>query len=247
MLNDAIYLNPSFVSFLPTYSISANYGFYGGPTLCDGCTQSDPHGHTLNASIQDGRSELFQAGVGLSLLNDRKVLNVGASRSVVQRVGVGIGGKWVLPNIDSPPLLWDTIVSVTYVPFGWLQLALIADNIFEPQANLAYNMYREFTLGTKFNVMGIVLIYADPHLAPDVPGGNTFGHELGLEFPFMNSLFLRMGNFRNASVPAINLRGGGYTLGAGWVAPASSFDFSLQRVLDPVLCNIYQFSVTVFF
>ena len=247
MLNDAIYLNPSFVSFLPTYSLSANYGFFGGPTYCDGCQQADPHGHDINLSVQDGRSELFQAGVGLSLFNDRKVLNVGASRTVVQKVGIGIGGKWELPNIDSPPLLWDSIASVTYLPFNWLQLALVVDNIFEPQNNQAFGLYREFILGTKFNVMGIVLIYFDPHLAPDVPSGNTFGHEGGLEFPLMGDLFLRLGNFRNANVPAVNLRGGGYSLGAGWVAPASSFDFSWQRMLDPVLCNIYQFSMTVFF
>ena len=102
MLNDAIYLNPSFTSFLPSYSMSGNYAFFGGPSNCDGCGPSDPHGHVANASIQDGRSELFQAGVGLTLLNDRKILDVGASRTVVSKLGVGIGGKWVLPAVDSP-------------------------------------------------------------------------------------------------------------------------------------------------
>ena len=119
MLNDAIYLNPSFVSFLPSYSISGNYSFFSGPSNCDGCGAGDPHGHVLNASIQDGRSELFQAGVGLSLFNDRKVLNIGASRSVVEKLGVGIGGKWALPAMESPSLLWDTLASVTYLPMGW--------------------------------------------------------------------------------------------------------------------------------
>jgi hypothetical protein len=247
MLNDAIYLNPSFTSFLPSYSMSGNYAFYGGPSNCDGCGPSDPHGHVLNASIQDGRSELFQAGVGVTLLNDRKILDVGASRAVVSKLGVGIGGKWVLPAVDSPPLLWDSMASVTYLPFGWLQLAGIVDNIFDPQSNQAYGMYREFILGTKVNVMSIVLLYFDPHLAPNVPDGNSFGHELGVEFPFMGNLFFRLGNFRYSNVAAISMRASGYSTGLGWVAPSSSFDFSLQRVLDPVLCNVYSFAMTVFF
>jgi hypothetical protein len=247
MLNDAIYLNPSYASFLPAYSISGNYGFYGGPSQCDDCGPSDPHGHLINASIQDGRSELFQAGVGFTELNDRKVLNVGASRTIVQKLGVGIGGKWEIPNVDAPPLLWDTLVSMTFVPLDFLTLAAVVDNLFEPQSNQAYGMYREYILGSKLNVMGIMLAYFDPHLAPDVADGNTFGHELGLEFPVMGSLFLRAGNFRNANVSAISLRGSGYTVGAGWVAPSSSFDFALQRVISPVLCNVYSFSMTVFF
>jgi hypothetical protein len=245
--NDAIYLNPSFVSFLPAYSLSGNYAFFGGPSQCDGCGPTDPHGHVLNASIQDGRSELFQAGVGFSEFNDRKVLDIGASRTVVQKLGIGIGGKWVLPQVDSPSLQWDSLASMTFVPLDWLTLAAVVDNIFQAQANEAYGMYREYILGSKFNIMGITLIYFDPHLAPDVADGNTFGHELGIEFPIMGSLFLRAGNFRNADVAAISMRGSGYTLGAGWVAPSSSFDFSLQRVITPVLCNVYNFSMTVFF
>jgi hypothetical protein len=247
MLNDAIYLNPSFVSFLPIYSISGNYSFFGGPSQCDGCGLSDPHGHVLNASVQDGQSELFQAGVGVSEFSDRKVLNIGASRTVVKKLGIGIGGKWVLPNVDSPSLSWDSMASMTFLPLEWLTLAAVVDNIFQAQNNEAYGMYREYILGSKLNIMGITLIYFDPHLAPSVADGNTFGHELGIEFPLLNGLFLRAGNFRNANVPAISLRGSGYTIGAGWVAPSSSFDFALQRVITPVLCNVYSFSMTAFF
>src|SRR4051812_38287454 len=142
MLNDAIYQNPSFVSFLPSYSISANYSFYQGPSDCNGCGSRDPHGHLLNASIQDGRSELFQAGVGFSLFNNRKVLSVGASRAVIQRLGVGIGGKFVIPDVDHPPLLVDSLLSASFVPLDWLQVALIIDNLFENERNKAFGMYR---------------------------------------------------------------------------------------------------------
>ena len=119
MLNDSIYLNPSFVSFLPSYSVSGNYLFYKGPTEGDG--PGDPHGHNLNVSLQDGRSEFFQAGVGFTLMEDRKVIHFGASKSVVQRFGVGLGGKFVLPNVNSPSPIWDTVFSMTGVPWDAVQ------------------------------------------------------------------------------------------------------------------------------
>jgi hypothetical protein len=245
MLNDSIYLNPSYVSFTPSYSISANYSWFGGPPHCEECGPTDPHGHVLNASIQDGRSELFQAGVGLTLNNDRKALNIGASRAIVQKLGVGLGGKWILPETENPSLMWDTLASITFLPMDWLQFAAIADNIFEPEKNRAFGLYREYILGTKVNVMNVVLIYFDPHLTPNAP--ETFGHEAGLEFPFASDFFFRLGSFRNANVPAVNLRGTGYSGGLGWVAPASSFDFGYQRMISPTLCNIYSFSITAFF
>ena len=111
--------------------------------------------------------------------------------------------------------------------------------------NWDFGLYREFILGTKLNAMGIVLVYFDPHLTPNAP--DSFGHEAGLEFPLGSDFFLRLGSFRNANVPAANIRGTGYAMGVGWVAPASSFDFGFQRMISPVLCNVYSFSITGFF
>jgi hypothetical protein len=245
MLNDSIYLNPSFVSFMPSYSFSANYSFFKGPPACEDCGPSDPHGHALNVSIQDGRSELFQAGVGVTLLDDRKALNIGASRAIVQQLGIGIGGKWILPETESPDLKWDSLASITFLPMDWLQLAAIVDNVFQYDENIPFGLYREYILATKFNAMNIVLVYLDPHLAPSAP--DSFGHEAGLEFPVMSDFFFRVGHFRNANVPAANVRGTGFSTGLGWVAPASSFDFGFQRMLDPTPCNLYSFAITAFF
>src|SRR5689334_537537 len=63
LLNDAIYLNPSYASLLPAYSISANYvAFRGTETLPD---DSHPYsGNNFNLSVQDGHTEAFQAGLG---------------------------------------------------------------------------------------------------------------------------------------------------------------------------------------
>lgn len=243
MLNDAIYLNPSFVSFLPSYSIAGNYLFYKGPSESEG--PGDPHGHNLNVSLQDGRSELFQAGVGFTLLEDRKVINVGASKSIVQRFGVGLGGKFVLPNTNAPKPIWDSVLSTTAVPWDWIQLAGVIDNLFESEEGLRYAMYREFILGTKANVMGIVLVYFDPHYAPNAP--DSFGHELGVEFPFFTDFFLRLGNFRNSTVPWLSLRGRGYAAGLGWIGPRMSVDFALHRTLEPVVATTSDFGVTVYF
>jgi hypothetical protein len=250
MLNDAIYLNPSFVSFLPSYSLSGNYSFFKGPDNGAG-SSSDPHGHILNASLQDGRSELFQAGVGLTLMDDRRMIHIGASRTIVTRFGVGAGAKLVLPNVKSPSPIWDSTLSVTGVPWDWLQLAAVLDNVAEPDDGLRFGMVREYILGSKFNIKGIVLAYFDPHWAPHasaVAGSHDeFGHELGLEFPFFQELFFRLGNFRNANVPWLNLRGRGYTTGLGWIGPRMSLDGSIHRLLEPLVVTTYNFGFTVYF
>src|SRR5947209_4004303 len=63
MLNDAIYLNPSYASFLPTYAIGGNWVTFNG---------KDDHfkGRAANLTVQDGRNEYFQAGVGYTLRED---------------------------------------------------------------------------------------------------------------------------------------------------------------------------------
>ncbi len=245
MLNDAIYLNPSFVSFLPVYSISGNYLFYGGPTNSDG--DSDIHGHNVNLSLQDGRSELFQAGAGLTLLEDRKIISIGASKNIVQRFGLGIGGKFIVPNVESPHPIWDSIISMTWVPFDWVQVATVIDNLLESDEGRSRGVFREYILGTKFNVQSLVLLYVDPHWTPHSPEG-LLGLEAGLEIPILQDLFIRAGMFRNAAQPFLsNLRSKGYSSGIGWIGPRISADYSFTRVLEPLLATAHQFGVTVSF
>ncbi|MBI4925638.1 MAG: hypothetical protein HY843_06910, partial [Bdellovibrio sp.] len=88
LLNDAIFLNPSFASFLPTYSFGFNYLSFAN--------QNDigDKGRILNVSIQDGRSEVFQAGAAYTQKSDGSYLHVGASKNFVNRFGFGIGGKF---------------------------------------------------------------------------------------------------------------------------------------------------------
>src|SRR5579885_2081449 len=158
LLNDAIYLNPSYVSLLPTYGISGNYFNYSGAGSDPG-----PAGHGFNFSIQDGRSELFQAGVGYTNRPDTSILNIGASKSLVQRTGVGVGGKFIFPKGTSR-MLSDATFSFTGVPSNFVQLSFIVDNLVESADEKALGFYREFILGTKVNLNKLLLLYFDPHL-----------------------------------------------------------------------------------
>src|ERR1700733_8413006 len=79
LLTDSIYLNPSYASFIQSYIVSLNYGFFRGNPQPDG-TYAE-HGHLVNAAVQDGENSLFQAGVGATIKDDSKVINFGASKS----------------------------------------------------------------------------------------------------------------------------------------------------------------------
>lgn len=251
LLNDSLYLNPSFSSLLASYSISANYGYFFGPaTNPDGT--SFYHGKNLNASIQDGRSELFQAGVGLSHFEDRDALHLGVSKSFVEKMGFGIGGKFIFPSNQpgvSQTVVHDATLSVSGVALPWLQLAFIVDNLFETQEGQKLGLYREWIFGTKVNVMQIFLMYFDPHITPSLSNTTTsvFGYEAGMEFTIMSDLFLRIGAFRSATVPFESQRGDGYSSGIGWIGPRMSFDFAISRVLDPNPATGYFFGTTFYF
>jgi hypothetical protein len=246
MLTDSIYLNPSFTSLLHGYLGSFIYEYYkGGDQQPDG---SHPiHGRVLNIAVQDGRSELFQAGVGYTVREDAKYLNFGASKALLHNLGVGLGGKFIFPNTGNGDKAQDFNISSTYVFNPWVQAALMADNLTNSDADHAQGLYREIILGTKINIQNLMLIYFDPHLAPDAPGSD-FGHETGIELAPMSDLFFRFGMFRASNVPELqNARGRGFGFGVGWLAPRLSLDYALKRTLEPVVNNTHNFGMTVYF
>jgi len=246
LLNDTIYLNPSFASFLPTYSVSGNYTTFNGSPVTTPQGVTDYHGRNYNFSVLDGRSDLFQAGVGFTQREDGTFVNVGASKELAKRFGVGLGGKFFF-NSASKTSGRDLIYSMTEIPFDWLQTALIADNLLQTSAGKQWNLYREFTLGMKFNVQSIVLVYIDPHLTPDLPTSSEFGYQAGVEFVIMQDVFLRMGHFQNAMTPFSSTYGEGYGVGLGWVAPRISLDYGMSRVLHPHPETSHNFGATIYF
>jgi len=253
LLNDAIYLNPSFTSFLPTYSISASFLLFSGPPVKTPLGDADYHGRYYNLSVQDGRTELFQAGVGYTVRENFNTLHIGASKSFIKKLGFGAGMKFFFPHKEGTSGAQDITLSTTWATTGWLQLALVADNMLQTERSKSFGLYREILIGSKINIMGIVMLYFDPHYTPDLPDSSLrFGHELGLEVTLLSDIFFRLGNFRNAKVPfQAGAHGRGYGIGIGWVAPKISLDYGISRVIESYeglpRATAHTFGATVFF
>ncbi len=244
LLNDAIYLNPSFTSFNPYRGFSGNYLSYGSEGV-NSAGQSTTRGMNYNFSILDGSQDsLFQAGVGFTKRGDASMVHVGASKSVINRLGFGLGTKIILPA-GTNNRLFDGTLSVSGLATQWFQTTLMVDNLLE--ANAAHGFYREFTLGTKFNILSIVSIYFDPHWVPTLPGGQDWGYEMALEFTVLSDFYLRMGSFKNSMIPFEAARGNGYGLGLGWLGPKLSIDYGLTRAQSPFALLAHQIGMTIFF
>lgn len=246
LLNDAIYLNPSFASFMQTYAFSFNYTpYYGGANEPGNGHQI--HGHDLNASVQDGQSQLFQAGVGVTLRDDGTIVNVGASKAAIKNLGFGLGGVLYLPKAPNQSASQDMMFSSTFIATNWLNVAFIVDNMIADATERSRGFYRQFTLGTKVSVMGIMLLYLDPHLAPLVPNQPEFGYQSGVEFQPFSDLYLRFGMYHSSSVPFLyDMWGNGYGTGFGWISPKISFDFAIARLVQPTSAVNYDVGLTLY-
>ncbi len=238
LLNDAVFLNPSFVSFLPVYSISWSFDKYSG-------TSADTRGRNYSLSILDGKSEMFQAGVAHTLREDGTFIHFGASKAVSKQLGVGIGGKFFMPTGSRTPEN-EAIVSMTFVPKEWLLAVAVIDNAMESPESRARGRYREFIFGTKFEASKQLYFYFDPHFKPTLTSGR-YGYEAGVEVSAFKDFYLRGGMFRNSRVPSASEQGRGYGTGFGWVAPKISFDYAVQRVITPRSSTGHVFGTTIYF
>lgn len=239
LLNDAIFLNPSFTSLLPTYSLALNYA-----------ALRQPGGRNYSVSIQDGRSELFQAGVAYTVREDQSLVHFGVSKAALRQLGFGVSGKLFFEKLPggSQRTSHEVVLSTTYVPLPWFQAALVVDNALETARTLDQGLYREVALGVKFNVDKIVLVYVDPHFTPSLEGSARYGHEAGLEFVMMSDFFFRLGNFRNSAIPYLSgARGNGWGTGFGWIGPRFSIDYGLSRAVSPTLGTNHSTGMAFYF
>lgn len=250
LLNDAIYLNPSFASLMGQYSLYAGYLWFKGESYVP---NTEWHGKMLNLSILDGRTELFQAGLGYTAREIGHMLHLGASKKIDTDLGIAVGlsGKMFFSGNYGLRPAQDFTISTTVVPLEWLNTVLILDNVVQSSAGKAIGWEREIILGTKANVMGITMVYLDPHYAPDAQQGHKFGWEAGIEFGVFKDLFLRVGHFKNAYIPFVNDRGEtGFGFGAGWFAPRLSLDYGLSHVIRTVTGKptavAHTFSATIY-
>ncbi len=246
LLNDAIFLNPSFVSFLNTYSLSANYLMFNAGSE-NAAGYSDFNGHLLSLSIQDGRSDLFQAGMALTRREDAAIAHIVASKALIpSKLSVGLDTKLILPNDGSGEKLFDGGLSASYVFFPWFQASIGLDNLLQATSTRARGFYREVSLGTKFTLEGIAWFFLDPHWTPDLPVDNR-GFNAGIELPLLNDFFLRLGKFNDSYVAFENRTGSGYGFGLGWLGPKISFDYAFQRVISPLSGSAHIFGLTIYF
>ncbi len=243
LLGDAIYLNPSFIPFIQTHSLSLTYLSYGFGQTNSPYGLINYYGHNLNVSVMDGSAEsIFQAGVGYTVRDDSSMIHVALAKQIFPKViSVGISTKIILPNDNSGSKYVDGTLSASVLAYNWLQVSAIVDNLFNSATPLGF--YREYILGTKFNIMGITLIYIDPHMFSDL----SLGYEAGIEFPFFSDFFFRLGRMMNSMIPYQGQRGEGYGAGMGWVGPKISLDYSFSRAYTPISALSHNFGVSVFF
>jgi len=220
--NDAIFQNPAYTPFIPATSLGVYWvGWQNAP--------STDYGRNYSVSLQDGRSELFQAGIAHTQRDNGRFLNFGIAKSLMQGTGIGIGGKFYFPN-NANWVLTDAIASITGVFSTWFHASLTVDNIFESPYSPQLGLSREWILGTKFNAMGIVTLYLDPIFLPSLSSQNQWGFESGAEFHVMVDLNLRAGLFQNSMIPYLAQRGRGWSAGFGWNGPRISIDYAHHHV-----------------
>jgi hypothetical protein len=236
MLNDAIYLNPSYASFAPVYSISGGYTWFD-------------QGRNYNISVQDSRTEMFQAGAAFTRREQNSAINLGASKSVIQQLGFGLGSK-ILIDDRTNKMTSDFMFSTSYIGAPWVYSSLVIDNIIEGSEATRRNLYRTLYLGFKFIPLKEIQIYLDPLYSPSYSGGNKAGYNVGAEFSLLADFFFRMGKFTDGEVPYLNTRGDGFGLGLGWIGPKINFDYAMHRVTSAhsgaPLTTANSFSLTIF-
>jgi hypothetical protein len=238
LLNDAILLNPSFAAFLKE-RVSAGFSY-----LTHGTNQDD---RTYQVSLQDGRSPFFEAGLSYTRLESGSMIHFGASRSFIQRTGFGLGAKFLRPTHEGP-LIADASLSATAIITPEIQAALVVDNLVQGDLARANGNYREIALGTKINIMKMILLYIDPHYTPELPSrfGERLGYSAGAELVMFQDVFLRAGTYRNAKQPILNSWGNGWGLGAGWLSPKISFDIGYTQATTPAPATLWNLGATFY-
>jgi len=233
--NDAIYLNPAYLSFSKVYGIGGYFQF-------------DPSGsHLFNISIADGtKGPIFHAGIGYTYGKNNQLIHLGVSKDFFEKLGLGIGGKIIWSNIAPSGKSIEAYFSIFHQVSSWLQISILVDNLFSHCAK--WGLYREITLGTQLNLNSICFIFFDPLWVFNEPQEKKLGYQLGLEIPFLDSLFLRVGKFQNARMIEQRYRGEGYGIGVGWQAPKISLDYGISfSALSSRKVMTHYFGLNVYF
>ncbi len=216
LLNDSIYLNPSYASFTPTYSLTGGYLWFD-------------KGRNYNLSVEDSRTEMFQAGMGYTKREQNSTLNLGASKTLISNLGIGVGAKYVIDN-DTGSKTMNFSLSSSYIATPWAYVSVVVDNVLESADTQARNLYRTVYLGTKFLPLDKVTLYVDPLYSPNYKLGPKAGVAAGAEITVMSDFLLRLGRFQHGEISHLNTRGIGNGIGLGYLGPKVRFDYSFTRI-----------------
>lgn len=238
-LVDQIYLNPASTSFAKTYNIHVGFSRFHGPE------ETEPKGRNFALAVLDGRNDWFQAGVGYVQRRDGNLLHIGASKSLLETLGVGIGGKrgWAS---QGRPNMEETSVSAVYEVLPGSAISLIADNVLGTRSGKAWGLKRELILGMRISYGNIISLNLDPHLIPELPG-TGFGYQAGAELQIFSDVFFRIGKSKQSMQPHLAQYGRSYGWGFGWMAPRIELDFAVERTLAPIMTSQTFLSGTILY
>jgi hypothetical protein len=217
-LTDSIYLNPSFASYTPIYVLSGAYTGFN-------------QGRNYNVSVQDSRTEIFQAGAGFTKREQNTAINLGASKAFMKSLGVGVGSKLLFDN-GSGIMTSDFNVSSSYIAAQWMYVSVIIDNLIAGQAQTNRQLIRTGYVAFKFIPTKKVEFFVDPFFSPDYSGGKKAGYHAGIELGIMDDLYFRVGKFQDAEITHLNTRGSGFGIGGAWVGPKLSLEYAMSRALS---------------
>jgi hypothetical protein len=237
LLNDSIYLNPSFASFTPIYSMSGGYTWFNS-------------GRNYNVSVQDSRTDMLQAGVGFTRREQNSAVNIGASKQIVQQLGFGLGSK-ILIDDQTNKMTTDLTFSTAYIATQWMYASIIVDNLLQSADGKARGLFRTAYIGFKFIPTKEVEFFLDPLYSPDYTHGKKAGFSLGVELGLLSDFYFRAGKFVDAEVTYLNTRGEGFGVGLGWIGPRINFDYAMQRATSThagyALTTAHSLTTTIFF
>lgn len=247
ILTDAIYQNPSYIAMMPVLALGLNYLTYPQSGVEASPAGTGNNLNTYNISAQNGlRDAWFQYGIGYTQGGPSSSIHFVLSKSYSDQFFLGMGTKITTPNQGTRSRFVDGSVSASGIVTDWFRFSLTIDNLIESGQVNGFN--REYTLGTKINLLSVVQLYLDPLWVPTLTSGqSTWGYELGAEYPFLEYFFLRTGIFKNASIPYRGTRGDGFGLGLGLAMPHTSLDYAYTAVLNPAAAFAHHFALTVYF
>ena len=217
-LTDSIYLNPSFASYTPVYVLSGTY-------------TGSSRGRNYNISVQDSRTETFQAGAGFTKRDQNNAVNIGASRAFMKTLGVGVGSK-LLFDSGSGTTTADFTVSSSYIASDWLYGAVVVDNLIGGPDQTSRNLHRTVYGALKLIPTKKIGVFIDPFYSPAYSRGPKGGYHAGIELGLLDDLYFRAGKYQDADIAHLNTRGSGFGIGGAWVGPKLSLEYAMSRALS---------------